>query len=119
MVRTKADSAASGSSGSGSYRKAVAARAPRKSFGSSPCPSNNATSPTGKKADKYAGGNPVCVRPTPTWQKGIGDFFGGSPSTSLPEKENRIPSEDEEEAGGSGTAQRKARPLPSDDDMDD
>ncbi|CAH2273435.1 PCNA-associated factor [Pelobates cultripes] len=120
MVRTKADSAAP--SGSGSYRKAVAARAPRKSFGS-PGPSNNVTSPTGKKADKYAGGNPVCVRPTPKWQKGIGEFFG-SPSTSQgenenqPEKENRIPSEDEEEAGGSGTskAPRKSRRLPSDDE---
>lgn len=50
---------------------------------------------------KYAGGNPVCPRPTPTWQKGIGDFFGGPPRK--PEKENLKPTEsDEEEAGGSG-----------------
>ncbi|KAM8973365.1 PCNA-associated factor [Pelodytes ibericus] len=113
MVRTKADGATS----TGSYRKAVAARAPRKAFGSSTSASNHVTSPTGKKSEgKYAGGNPVCVRPTPKWQKGIGDFFG-SPSTSQPEKENCIPLEEEEEteAGGSGAgkAPRKSRPLPS------
>ncbi|XP_053575857.1 PCNA-associated factor [Bombina bombina] len=112
MVRTKADSVG----GSGSYRKAVAARAPRKAFGSSSSSSNSVTSPTsGKKSEsKYAGGNPVCVRPTPTWQKGIGEFFG-NPSTSQPEKENCVPSDDEE-AGGSGVgkAPRKSRPLPQD-----
>ncbi|KAE8617391.1 hypothetical protein XENTR_v10009058 [Xenopus tropicalis] len=114
MVRTKADSAGSSAS-SGSYRKAVAARAPRKTFGSSSSGSNHVTSPTGKKSEsKYAGGNPVCVRPTPTWQKGIGEFFG-SPSTSQPEKENRIPSDDEEAGGsGAGKAPRKSRPLPPD-----
>uniref|UniRef100_A0ABI7ZM77 PCNA-associated factor n=1 Tax=Felis catus TaxID=9685 RepID=A0ABI7ZM77_FELCA len=60
--------------------------------------------------NKYAGGNPVCVRPTPKWQKGIGEFFGLSPKDS--DKENRIP----EEAGSSGLgkAKRKARPLPPD-----
>lgn len=44
----------------------------------------------------------MCPRPTPTWQKGIGDFFGGPPRK--PEKENQRPQEadDEEEAGGSG-----------------
>ncbi|KAG8440330.1 hypothetical protein GDO86_006182 [Hymenochirus boettgeri] len=114
MVRTKADSAGPSAS-TGSYRKAVAARAPRKALGSSPSVSNHVTSPSGKKSEnKYAGGNPVCVRPTPAWQKGIGEFFG-SPSTSQPEKENRLPSEDEEEeAGGSGVgkAPRKSRPLP-------
>lgn len=52
--------------------------------------------------NKYAGGNSVCPRPTPTWQKGIGDFFGGPPRK--PEKENQRPqeAEDDEEAGGSG-----------------
>uniref|UniRef100_A0A673I7U5 PCNA-associated factor n=1 Tax=Sinocyclocheilus rhinocerous TaxID=307959 RepID=A0A673I7U5_9TELE len=57
---------------------------------------------------KYAGGNPVCPRPTPLWQKGIGDFFGG-PSR----KENLHPVSDEEEAGGSGVtkAPRKSRPI--------
>lgn len=44
----------------------------------------------------------MCPRPTPTWQKGIGDFFGGPPRK--PEKENQRPLEveDDEEAGGSG-----------------
>lgn len=44
----------------------------------------------------------MCPRPTPTWQKGIGDFFGGPPRK--PEKENQKPQEveDGEEAGGSG-----------------
>lgn len=46
----------------------------------------------------------MCPRPTPTWQKGIGDFFGGP--GRKPEKENQQPQEveDEEEAGGSGIA---------------
>ena len=52
---------------------------------------------------KYAGGNPVCPRPTPNWQKGIGDFFGGP--GRVPEKENQLPvMEDDEEAGGSGVS---------------
>jgi len=44
----------------------------------------------------------VCPRPTPDWQKGIGDFFGGPPRK--PEKENKLPESDGEEAGGSGAA---------------
>ena len=45
----------------------------------------------------------MCPRPTPTWQKGIGDFFGGP--GRKPEKENQLPvMEDEEEAGGSGVS---------------
>ena len=53
--------------------------------------------------NKYAGGNPVCVRPTPKWQKGIGEFFRLSPKDS--EKENRIP----EEAGSSGLGKGKRK----------
>ncbi|KAG7250071.1 hypothetical protein CRUP_024426 [Coryphaenoides rupestris] len=70
-----------------------------------------------KAKGKYAGGNPVCPRPTPTWQKGIGDFFGGP--GRIPEKENQLPLvEDDEEAGGSGTSKtsRKSRPLPADEE---
>lgn len=63
----------------------------------------------------------MCPRPTPTWQKGIGDFFGG-PSRK-PEKENLHPEgeEDEEEAGGSGVskAQRRSRPIIEDEDDDE
>lgn len=108
MVRTKADSVP------GTYRKVVASRAPRKVLGSST--SANSTSLSSRKAEnKYAGGNPVCVRPTPKWQKGIGEFFRLSAKDS--EKENRIP----EEAGSSGLgkAKRKACPLPPEDTDDE
>ena len=44
----------------------------------------------------------MCPRPTPTWQKGIGDFFGGP--CREPEKENQLPQSDDEEAGGSGVS---------------
>ncbi|XP_051547869.1 PCNA-associated factor-like [Myxocyprinus asiaticus] len=116
MVRTKADSVPA------TYRKAVAASAPRKSLGASG--SVNAHSSGGAQSgtpakNKYAGGNPVCPRPTPIWQKGIGDFFGG-PSRK-PEKENLHPASDDEEAGGSGVtkAPRKSRPIIDDDDEED
>ncbi|KAM9503210.1 PCNA-associated factor-like isoform 3-T3 [Salvelinus alpinus] len=113
MVRTKADSVP------GTYRKAVAASAPRKSLGASS--SANASSGSqagtpGESKSKFAGGNPVCPRPTPTWQKGIGDFFGGP--CREPEKENQLPQSDDEEAGGSGVskASNKSRPLPAEDE---
>ncbi|XP_077567423.1 PCNA-associated factor [Stigmatopora nigra] len=114
MVRTKADRVPA------TYRKVVAATAPRKSLGSSagnsasPSSSGQASTPS---KNKYAGGNPVCVRPTPTWQKGIGDFFGGP--GRIPEKENQNPVGEEcrdgETAGGSGTsaAVKKSVPLPA------
>ncbi|KAI1904383.1 hypothetical protein AGOR_G00005080 [Albula goreensis] len=114
MVRTKADSVP------GTYRKAVAAQAPRKSLGASSSANTSSSSQAGTPAkNKYAGGNPVCPRPTPAWQKGIGDFFGG-PSRK-PEKENQLPASDDEEAGGSGVskAPRKSRPLPDEDDEGD
>ncbi|XP_010776706.1 PCNA-associated factor [Notothenia coriiceps] len=105
MVRTKADSVPA------AYRKAVAAAAPRKSFGASSANQSSSSGQTGTPAKgKYAGGNLVCPRPTPDWQKGIGDFFGGPPrkpeeeKNLKPEKENLKPEEveDGEEAGGSG-----------------
>ncbi|XP_054858887.1 PCNA-associated factor [Eublepharis macularius] len=102
MVRTKADCGGT----SGAYRKVVAARAPRKVLTSSS--SNLNSSPTSRKAEsKYAGGNPVCVRPTPSWQKGIGEFFGQSSKRS--EKENQIL---DEEPGCSGIGQRRRKALP-------
>uniref|UniRef100_A0A9L0R9W8 PCNA-associated factor n=1 Tax=Equus caballus TaxID=9796 RepID=A0A9L0R9W8_HORSE len=95
MVRTKADSVP------GTYRKVVASRAPRKVLGSSTSATNSTSLSSRKAENKYAGGNPVCVRPTPKWQKGIGEFFRLSPKDS--EKENRIP----EEAGSSGLGKAK------------
>ncbi|XP_062439925.1 PCNA-associated factor [Rhea pennata] len=96
MVRTKADCG-------GTYRKVVAARAPRKVLGSSSV--NARPLPPAKRAEsRYAGGNPVCVRPTPAWQRGIGEFL------RRPQKENQAPGG--EAAGSSGTG--RARPLPPD-----
>ncbi|KFO26006.1 PCNA-associated factor [Fukomys damarensis] len=98
MVRTKADSVP------GTYRKVVASRAPRKVLGSSTCANNSSSFSSLKKAEnKYSGGNPVCVRPTPKWQKGIGEFFRLSSKDS--EKENRIP----EDPGSSGLGKTKKK----------
>ncbi|XP_064123490.1 PCNA-associated factor isoform X2 [Loxodonta africana] len=97
MVRTKADRVP------GTYRKVVASRAPRKVLGSSTSATNTASPSSRKAENKYAGGNPVCVRPTPKWQKGIGEFFSLSSKDS--EKENRIP----EEAGSSGLGKAKRK----------
>uniref|UniRef100_A0A4X2KY71 PCNA-associated factor n=1 Tax=Vombatus ursinus TaxID=29139 RepID=A0A4X2KY71_VOMUR len=65
-----------------------------------------------KVEDKYAGGNPVCVWPTPTWQKGIGEFFEVSPKYS--EKENQILDEAEAENSGLGKPKRESHPLQPD-----
>ncbi|XP_055789767.1 PCNA-associated factor-like isoform X1 [Salvelinus fontinalis] len=95
---------------------AVAASAPRKSLGASSSANALSSSQAGTPAkSKFAGGNPVCPRPTPTWQKGIGDFFGG-PSRK-PDKENHLPQSDDEEAGVSGVSKssRNSRPLPAED----
>ncbi|KAF7237818.1 PCNA-associated factor [Varanus komodoensis] len=81
----------------------VAARAPRKVLGSGNA--NIRSSPTSRKAEsKYSGGNPVCMRPTPPWQKGIGEFFGQSSKRS--EKENQA---SEEEPGCSGIGRRRRK----------
>ncbi|XP_043084351.1 PCNA-associated factor [Puntigrus tetrazona] len=117
MVRTKADGVP------GSYRKVVAASATRKTpsaSGSVNAHSSGAQSGTPAK-NKYMGGNPVCPRPTPQWQKGIGDFFGGP--GRKPEKEIFHPTsddEEEEQAGGSGIAKapRKSRPIIDEEDDD-
>ncbi|KAL8197175.1 UNVERIFIED_CONTAM: hypothetical protein K2H54_014703 [Gekko kuhli] len=103
MVRTKADCGGTG----GAYRKVVAARAPRKVFGSSSA--NVDSSPSRKAESKYAGGNPVCARPTPPWQKGIGEFF--SQTSKCSEKENQV-SDEEPGCSGIGKRRRKAIPLP-------
>ena len=36
----------------------------------------------GKGGGKYAGGNSVCDRPTPDWQKGIGGFLVDRPAAA-------------------------------------
>ncbi|KAK4821049.1 hypothetical protein QYF61_012229 [Mycteria americana] len=54
------------------------------------------------------GGNPVCMRPVPTWQRGIGEFL------QLLRKENRAPGAETAGSSGLGPAAKKARPLPPD-----
>ncbi|XP_076813753.1 uncharacterized protein LOC143460209 [Clavelina lepadiformis] len=66
MVRTKASV--------NSSVRVAAAKAPRKNVAGTSRSSIDALSPVGKK-DKSVGGNPVCPRPTPDWQKSIGSFF--------------------------------------------
>ncbi|NXV17495.1 PAF15 factor, partial [Cepphus grylle] len=48
--------------------------------------------PTGE--GRRVGGNPVCPRPVPAWQKGIGEFL------RLPQKENREPGGEAAESSG-------------------
>ncbi|XP_014772888.1 PCNA-associated factor isoform X1 [Octopus bimaculoides] len=67
-----------------SLMKAVAARAPRKSLG--PCTSSEPSSPS--TSNKYSGGNPVCSRPTPEWQKNITNFFKSNGSNNNKSSEN-------------------------------
>ncbi|XP_052827583.1 PCNA-associated factor isoform X2 [Octopus bimaculoides] len=62
----------------------VAARAPRKSLG--PCTSSEPSSPS--TSNKYSGGNPVCSRPTPEWQKNITNFFKSNGSNNNKSSEN-------------------------------
>uniref|UniRef100_A0A4X2KFY6 PCNA-associated factor n=1 Tax=Vombatus ursinus TaxID=29139 RepID=A0A4X2KFY6_VOMUR len=111
MVRAKADCMP------GSYCKVVAARGPQKAVGHSSF-ANASPLPLSQKVEsKYVSGNPICVQPTPTWQKGIGELFGMSSKHS--EKKNQIP--DEAEAGNNdlGKPKRKSFPLqpnPTEDD---
>ncbi|XP_074773321.1 PCNA-associated factor [Athene noctua] len=100
MARTKA-------AGGGGCRKVLVARAPRKVLGSSSL--NAGPSPAAKKGQGLrGGGNPVCVRPVPAWQRGIGQFL------RLPQKENRAPGGEAAGSGGPGPAAKKACPLPPD-----
>uniref|UniRef100_A0A8C3JAW4 PCNA-associated factor n=1 Tax=Calidris pygmaea TaxID=425635 RepID=A0A8C3JAW4_9CHAR len=54
------------------------------------------------------GRNPVCPRPAPAWQKGIGEFL------RLAEKENREPGGEAAGSSGLEPAPTKAPPLPPD-----
>ncbi|XP_057642625.1 PCNA-associated factor-like [Chionomys nivalis] len=104
MVQTKANYVP------GAYRKVVASRAPRKVLGSSTFVTSSSSCSSRKVKISMQEGIQFCVRPTPKWQKGIGEFFRLSPKD--PEKDNQVP----EEAGcsGLGTLKRKACPLQPD-----
>ncbi|GFS06210.1 PCNA-associated factor [Elysia marginata] len=80
----------------------VAGQASRKSLGGgSSSSSGDAGSPAGK--GKYAGGNPVVVRPKPDWQKGIGSFFS-KPSTSSSSSESSSSQESVDNESSSSTS---------------
>ncbi|XP_046976271.1 PCNA-associated factor-like [Vanessa cardui] len=107
MARTKASVGAKVSSGKSSKARCSAA----------PTPSSAASSSNGEKSSRsYSGGNSVCPRETPKWQKPITNFFitnqnnqsqsegsdaedsNASASSSKPKpKRNVIESDDEEE----------------------
>ncbi|XP_036017631.1 PCNA-associated factor-like [Mus musculus] len=99
MVRTKANYVPR------AYRKALASQAPRKVPGSSTFVTNSSSS-LRKAENKHAGGNPVCVRPTPKWQQRHQGILQVVPKGS--KKENQIP----EEAGSSGLGKAKRKPCP-------
>lgn len=129
MVRTKADSGA---------KKAVAAKAPRKVLGggsaASSGPSSSLGSPSASKSNKYGGGNSVCQRPTPDWQKGIDGFFqkgnkeNRDLADSMKNKEQELSStqdsadsdrEPEAAAPSSSSSSRKIARISSDEEDDD
>ncbi|XP_022251472.1 PCNA-associated factor-like [Limulus polyphemus] len=104
MVRTKGDNCA---------KKAVAAKAPRKALSTSAagCSSSMSSPARSAKADKYAGGNPYCPRPTPSWQKEISAFF-------IPKAHETDPDKDDGQGFSSASIETriKTEPLPSDDE---
>ncbi|XP_074955850.1 PCNA-associated factor isoform X1 [Phalacrocorax aristotelis] len=93
MVRTKVDCG-------GAFRKVLAARAPRKALGSRSI--NAGQSLAAKRGEgRRVGGNQVCVRPVPAWQRGIGEFL------RLPQKENRAPGGEAAGSSGMGSVPKK------------
>ncbi|KAL5014129.1 hypothetical protein ScPMuIL_008399 [Solemya velum] len=104
MVRTKAD-------GCAATRKVVASRAPRKALGGGGGNSGSSSTPESPAGNKYAGGNPVCPRPTPDWQKGISHFFtGGKP---IGNKDSNSDKEVTPSSTASGASGDSAEPGPS------
>ncbi|NXQ60854.1 PAF15 factor, partial [Anthoscopus minutus] len=80
----------------------LVARAPRKVLGSSSIDGGRLL-PSKRGDRRPVGLNRVCVRPVPTWQRGISDFL------KLPSKENREP-----DGETPGTSSLEAQPLPLD-----
>ncbi|PIK33618.1 hypothetical protein BSL78_29567, partial [Apostichopus japonicus] len=83
----------------------VAAKAPRKNFNAG---SSSSTSPTSAKANKHAGGNPYCPRPTPEWQAEITKFFIKTPKEPKLDKENQDP-----EDAGAGSSKMEEDDVPT------
>ncbi|KAK2524623.1 hypothetical protein Q9233_009552 [Columba guinea] len=107
MARTKA------AAGPGRFRKVLVARAPRKVLGSTTF--NAGPSPSARRgAGRRGAGNPVCVRPVPAWQRGIGEFL------RPPRKQTRAPGGEAAGSSGLGAADgtygaRPPPPAPADD----
>ncbi|XP_049884386.1 PCNA-associated factor-like isoform X2 [Pectinophora gossypiella] len=99
MARTKASVGAKVSTGKSSKARCSAA----------PPPSSSSSSGGGERSTRsHGGGNPVCPRETPKWQRPITNFFIGkdtsqrsdededSAGSSKPKKRNIIESDDED-----------------------
>jgi hypothetical protein len=80
---------------------AVAAKAPRKVLAASSGGGMGGMGSPSGKVSKYAGGNAVCPRPTPDWQKGIGAFVVRKPAA---EKENSEPADEPMEAAAAASS---------------
>ncbi|XP_045456288.1 PCNA-associated factor-like [Melitaea cinxia] len=102
MARTKASVGAKVSSGKSSKARCSAA----------PPPSSTVSSGSGEKSSRnYSGGNPVCPRETPKWQKPITNFFL---SNQNPQSDD---SDDDTEAGASSSKSKpKHNTIESDDE---
>uniref|UniRef100_A0A8D0EK59 PCNA-associated factor n=1 Tax=Strix occidentalis caurina TaxID=311401 RepID=A0A8D0EK59_STROC len=92
MVRTKA--------GGGGCRKGAGRAGLRGRWGWGAAPWGR-RSPL--REARRGGGNPVCVRPVPAWQRGIGEFL------RLPQ-ENRAPGGEAAGSSGLGPAAKKEGP---------
>ncbi|XP_076336447.1 PCNA-associated factor-like [Tachypleus tridentatus] len=104
MVRTKGDNCS---------KKAVGAKAPRKALSTSAvgCSLSTSSPARSSKADKYAGGNPYCPRPTPSWQKEISAFL--IPKTH---EIDQYKDDGQELSNVSIETHIKTEPLPSDEE---
>ncbi|CAH2083291.1 unnamed protein product [Euphydryas editha] len=103
MARTKASVGAKVSSGKSS--KARCSVAP---------PSSTVSSGSGEKSSRsHSGGNPVCPRETPKWQKPITNFFISNQTPRSDESDNET-----EEAGASNSKSKPKRNVIESDDED-
>ncbi|XP_061381959.1 PCNA-associated factor-like [Danaus plexippus] len=95
MARTKASVGAKISSGKSSKARCSAA----------PPPSSTSSTGSGDKSRSASGGNPVCPRETPKWQKPITNFFINKPAeesletagSSKPKPRRNVINSDDEE----------------------
>nr|XP_026486413.1 PCNA-associated factor-like [Vanessa tameamea]XP_026486415.1 PCNA-associated factor-like [Vanessa tameamea] len=105
MARTKASVGAKVSSGKSSKARCSAA----------PPPSSAASSSNGEKSSRsYSGGNSVCPRETPKWQKPITNFFITNQNPQSQSDES-----DAEDASASSSKPKPKRNIIESDDEDE